>query len=547
MTSPELAARSTAVFYRLWPAFAAGLLGMALLGRALSLPLRDALMDDAFISFRYAANLAAGHGLVFNPGEPVEGYTNFLWTVIMAGCIWLGFDVELSAIALSALCTLGTLALLIWLGLRLVGDSTAGPLLALLPAALFVALGAQARYIVAGMETPLFTLLLAAALATLLGPRRPVLTGLLFGLAALTRPEGVLYAALAFGYLAIGARWSRRQLLLCGAIVGALVAAQLAWRLAYYGYPLPNTYYAKTAGFATERLVRGLVVLRQLLAENALWPLLLLALPALIRPRQPLFWLLGAWVGATLMYFVYVGGDFLVWFGPRFLMPVLPALLLLVAGGIAALLGRVTHRASRASALALLFALTLGGHLLWNAWPAQFHRLEPFAAQMRAWRELGLWMRANLAPGTTIATDAAGLIPFFSRLPSIDMFGLADAHIAHRTMPGFGSGTVAHEKYDPEYVFARRPGCIVSSWIGPGGEALAAGLPELGARFSTEYTLVAVAKARHGPPPPGQPWVLATRSYTPALHAEGYVSGLYCRAAVAPTTSGVYNASVLPQ
>ena len=42
------------------------------------------LQDDAFISFRYARNLATGHGLVWNPGERVEGYTNFLWTLLMA-------------------------------------------------------------------------------------------------------------------------------------------------------------------------------------------------------------------------------------------------------------------------------------------------------------------------------------------------------------------------------------------------------------------------------------------------------------------------------
>src|SRR5690606_9328035 len=48
--------------------------------------------DDAFISFRYARNLAEGEGLVFNQGARVEGYTNFLWTVLLAGFIALGLD-----------------------------------------------------------------------------------------------------------------------------------------------------------------------------------------------------------------------------------------------------------------------------------------------------------------------------------------------------------------------------------------------------------------------------------------------------------------------
>src|SRR5690606_38133881 len=50
------------------------------------------LSDDAFISFRYAQNLVEGHGLVYNPGERVEGYTNFLWTVLAAGVIAFGGD-----------------------------------------------------------------------------------------------------------------------------------------------------------------------------------------------------------------------------------------------------------------------------------------------------------------------------------------------------------------------------------------------------------------------------------------------------------------------
>ena len=50
------------------------------------------LGDDAFISFRYARNLAEGHGLVWNPGEAVEGYTNFLWVVLMAAGIGAGAE-----------------------------------------------------------------------------------------------------------------------------------------------------------------------------------------------------------------------------------------------------------------------------------------------------------------------------------------------------------------------------------------------------------------------------------------------------------------------
>jgi len=66
----------------------------------------DILFDDAFISFRYAKNLASGMGLVYNPNERVEGYTNFLWTVIFAGFFFLKIDPILASKALLLISTL---------------------------------------------------------------------------------------------------------------------------------------------------------------------------------------------------------------------------------------------------------------------------------------------------------------------------------------------------------------------------------------------------------------------------------------------------------
>ena len=65
-------------------ALVAGLVFLALLNRF--------IQDDAFISFQYARNLVEGHGLTFNPGERVEGYTNFLWTLLISAGIGLGVD-----------------------------------------------------------------------------------------------------------------------------------------------------------------------------------------------------------------------------------------------------------------------------------------------------------------------------------------------------------------------------------------------------------------------------------------------------------------------
>ena len=75
------------------------------------------LADDSFVSFRYAWNLVRGHGLVYNAGERVEGYSNLLWTLLMAGGMSLGVTPELASKALGILCwplLVGLLALRSW-------------------------------------------------------------------------------------------------------------------------------------------------------------------------------------------------------------------------------------------------------------------------------------------------------------------------------------------------------------------------------------------------------------------------------------------------
>ena len=80
------------------------------------------LCDDAFISFRYVRNLVEGHGLVFNIGERVEGYSNFLWVLELAA-LWklFGLRPENAAPWLSVVCTAGTLAATVWWAARLPG------------------------------------------------------------------------------------------------------------------------------------------------------------------------------------------------------------------------------------------------------------------------------------------------------------------------------------------------------------------------------------------------------------------------------------------
>ena len=108
------------------------------------------VQDDAYISFRYARNLAEGAGLVFNPGEPVEGYTNFLWTVLFAPIIGVGLDPTTPSMMLGIL----SCAALLWSAWEAGGRRWLAPLLV----ATFPGLALEG---VQGLETAFF----AAALA----------------------------------------------------------------------------------------------------------------------------------------------------------------------------------------------------------------------------------------------------------------------------------------------------------------------------------------------------------------------------------------------
>ena len=215
------------------------------------------LCDDAFISFRYVRNLLAGHGLVFNPGEYVEGYSNFLWVLELAA-VWgaLGVPPEQAAPWLSAACTAATVGALLWWVARLPHlqhrGMTAWMALGLLCSSATFAVWTSGG----GLETRQFTLFIVLAVVCLSlyrDSRRGLLAASLsLAAAALTRPEGPLIAACCFGWFVIqrmadtGRRnpdW--RRLLYLTAPFVILVGAHFLWRYSYYGEWLPNTYYAK--------------------------------------------------------------------------------------------------------------------------------------------------------------------------------------------------------------------------------------------------------------------------------------------------------------
>lgn len=152
-------------------------------------------LDDAYITFSYARNWVEGHGIVFNVGERVEGYTCFLWVALSALGLLLGASIEAWSTVLGVAFALGTLAATAGLARELLPPQYR---LASVGAALLLALWPPlAWWAASGMETTLFTFLVTAAFwAHVRTEGRSPWVGVIAALAALTRPEGWLLGGL---------------------------------------------------------------------------------------------------------------------------------------------------------------------------------------------------------------------------------------------------------------------------------------------------------------------------------------------------------------
>ncbi len=336
------------------------------------------LFDDAMISMRYAGNLAHGHGLVWNPGQPpVEGYTNLGWTLWMAALHAVGLSGSAAVLAVIAT-AVGLTIFGLWLtravAVELFGDRPNAVTAAVWLAALCYPL---AFWALRGMEVSLLAVLTSTTALLVLrlradpgdGTKLLLLAGAL-ALAVFVRMDAALVGATAGGAAVWWApRPSRRRtaIAVSGGLLGAL-AVQTAFRVAYYGQALPNTYYLKIAGTPVGvRVGRGVDSVVALLAAGLL-PLVALAVTAVVRHRRgprPLaagLALLAALVAVPVAYSVYVGGDAWEWFqfANRYISTSLPLLCVLAALGLSDL-ASATAAARRRTCLAA--GVAIGGML----------------------------------------------------------------------------------------------------------------------------------------------------------------------------------------
>ncbi len=412
----------------------------ALLARLLTGP---HAIDDAYITFRYARNLAQGLGLVYNPGEWVLGTTAPLWAVVLAGGYTLGFtDLPWLATAVSAVCDAASVALLVRfalaMGLRPLGAGLVGLAWALNPMSIAFATG--------GMETSLFVLFSLVVLGLAATRKNLPLGAGLAGVAMLVRPEGALLAAVVVGWTWL----SRRSQTWLAALAAAtpMAIGGLTF-LVRYGSPLPNSVAAKQVAYQPtwpfENAVALLLhaglpgwstyLLAQLTAAVGLGLALvgLAALAVLIRRAVPwlqqrsLPWLPFAAFAALYVGFYVVVGLRGVRLFPWYLVPIEPLYLLGAAAGLARIGAR---RSSWAAALLVLWQLPAVD------WRQPLLPVGENHAREQVMLDVGSGLAASLPSTAVIAAPEIGALGYASNLRILDTVGLVSpAAIPYYPLP----------------------------------------------------------------------------------------------------------------
>lgn len=446
-------------------------------------------MDDAYISYRYAQNLADGNGLVFNKGEYVEGYTNLSWTLLVALGIKLGLDAPVAGHILMMLSGVFLLLTSLMLSQALLPKKYSYA--AALSPLILLATNSFACWTASGLETPLFAGLTTLAFYYFI-KERFIAVACICVLAAFTRPEGVLLGGFLLGMQWLKTVWDTRPTSLRSVFIislpclifGSYIILHTAFRVFYYEDVVPNTFHAKVGGIPVSR---GLSYLYKFFIDGP-GLLIIPALFAVWRRRIPM--VLTAYFLLTISYICYVGGD--VFRLGRFMLPILPLLI------SAALVGyQESTRYSKKISVLILIIIALSSWVsLYAPWlkgtdfedihmesfPVSSKRIN---ARNHSYFVSDDWLKnrckeiqALYPPIETIAAVGIGKPGYYMmNIRIIDLVGLTDKTIAKSTKivdaPLIAPG---HQRTDAGYVLEQTPDVI---WIQKKGEANVFTLPAI--------------------------------------------------------------------
>ncbi len=417
----------------------------------------DFTQDDAYISYRYVENFVDGHGLVFNIGERVEGYTNFLWIMLLSLATLVGLPIIAVSKVLGVVFGAGVVVLAYLMG-REFSDRKRW-LVSMIAPLFLAANGALCYWVIGGLETGMFVFLVSLTLYTEL--RKPALTPFVLIVTTLTRPEGGLLFGIIFIYRLLITRPGMKSLAVYAASYVGLLLPYLAFKLVYFGDLLPNPFYAKT-GMSVEYIGSGIEYFGKFAYHYGLFGLFFL-MPILHIRRLPhsvkLFWLTSI---IFTLYIILVGGDVLK--VHRFFLPVLTTMFLIAAFMISQLLRDYGKRRVVPAALMLVCLVYVAWSLkIPYSYIDQTRYLERnFSIKMTTVAEN---LKKIDKSDFSVATTTIGKVSHVLKDHKvIDMLGLTDREIAKHPEHIEGMQTTWKERnFNTAYLLELKPDYVLFS------------------------------------------------------------------------------------
>jgi arabinofuranosyltransferase len=412
--------------------------------------------DDAFISYRYANNFFNGEGLFFNKGDTVEGYSNFLYVLLMVPGFFFGREnIYIFSVAVNAL-LLGV-AVIVFAKIL---ESKVGRTKSLIGAFLMALNPFIWANAATGLESVL-VLLIFLLFWQAIDSSRPINVKLLLLVALLSilaRVDGFILPVV--GALYLWFRKDKEKALVLAAFVITVMMIYTVARFLYYGDIISNTFYAKVDGNLYGRIRFGIEYLWDNCFYNLITYYFLVALLLTIvimrasswskladRVSFPVFFSV-FWA----IYLIYIGGDI---YADRFMLPFVPAGIFVFVQSLENGVWRSRLRTN----LALAVTIVLG---FWGA--THDGRFEYSRSRYDMWKSLGQIL-AKTPRNYLLAADAVGKVPYYSELRTLDMLGLNDRVIGKKIVTE-KSFVIGHNKYDAEYTLSQSPE-LIAVWMLP--------------------------------------------------------------------------------
>jgi hypothetical protein len=426
--------------------------------------------EDALITYRYAQNLAAGNGFVFNAGERVLGTTTPLLTLLLAAigrCFGPDAIPTASSVIMTCCGILAGIAVY-----RILAELNCSTTTRIVSIPLFFGNAEILASSVGGMETPLVLLCMTASALAFLR-RRPIACLLACALLVLTRPDGVVWAGIMGIAVIVQARRIPWKAVF---IASGLVLPWLVFAVWYFGSPLPHSVIAKQAvgpsiDLPSRLSAAGLVRFAEWYISCigfdrrsfmvALWIVIVATgtIPYMAQAER-------RGLGTVLVLYPVLFGVFLYsGRAPQFwwyLVPVLLCTLLLAAAGISELSCAMASRFRKVNPR-LNIGPAIAGILVTGACFVQNHGIVKFYLEFQGnethtRRAVGTWLKNNTPPDSVVAMEAVGYQAFYSERAVIDLAGLVSpAVVALRKTESSNAGSFFEtlSKLKPDYVVLR--------------------------------------------------------------------------------------------